>query len=127
MQYMPKIKAAKALAQFKVADRPAVLYGDIESVGRVQYAYLFTVFDDAKQPILIISSELNSMRSVLGGGSHYLCIFDNAGHSNCGDSDDWADEELFTARALALAYERLPKLQQQPPPAGADPEQQAKP
>jgi hypothetical protein len=107
MQLMPKIKAAKAIAQFAVGIHTAVLYGDIEPAGRVQYAYLMTVFDPQKQVKFIVSSEVNSMQPTMGGGSHYLCIFEETGRSNFGDSDDWADEELFTARALGIAWERL--------------------
>jgi hypothetical protein len=133
---MPKIKAAQARAQFSLGDHKAVLYGDIVPAGRVEYAFLLTVFDPAKQVRFIISSEVNSMKPVMGGGSHYLCIFDDTGHSNLGDSDDWADEELFTGRALAIAYERLGQLNQQtatqptkpdphpsPPPGTAEGEQ----
>ncbi len=111
MKLMPKIKAARAVARFAVGEHSAVLYDSIEPAGRVEYAFLLTVFDAAKQVRLIVSSELNTMKSVLGGGSHYLCVFDDAGHSNLGDSDDWADDELFTARAIGVVHERLGRTQ----------------
>ncbi len=107
MPLMPKIKAARPLARFSVGTHTAVLYGEIEPAGRVQYAYLLTVFDPARQIKLIVSSEVNAMKPTMGGGSHYLCIFDDTGRLNLGDSDDWADEELFTARALGIIWERL--------------------
>jgi hypothetical protein len=113
---MPKIKSAKPIAHFNVATHTAVLYAEIEPAGRVQYAYLLTVFDPTKQIKLIISSEVNSMQPTMGGGSHYLCIFDDTGRSNLGDSNDWADEELFTARALGIVWQRLEH--EEPPEQG---------
>src|SRR3954470_18676970 len=111
MQMMPRVKGAKARANFNFGSHTATLFGDIQSVGRVQYAWLLVVYDvSTKQPAFIVSSEVNSMALVAGGGSHFLCVFDDAGRSIIGGSDDWADEELFTARALGVVYEKLPTL-----------------
>ena len=111
MQMMPRVKAAKARANFNFGSHTGTLFGDIEPAGRVQYAWLLVVYDKAtKQPVFMVSSEVNSMATMMGGGSHYLCVFDENGRGNLGGSDDWADEELFTARALGVVYEKLPAL-----------------
>jgi hypothetical protein len=39
-------------------------------------------------------------------------VFDEVGRGNLGDSDDWADEELFTGKALGIAYERFGQTQE---------------
>jgi hypothetical protein len=110
---MPRVKAAKARANFNFGSHTATLFGDIQSIGRVEYAWLLVVYDGAtKQPSFIVSSEVNSMNSVAGGGSHFLCVFEESGRSILNGSDDWADEELFTARALGVVYEKLPALAQ---------------
>jgi hypothetical protein len=46
------------------------------------------------------------MAKRFGGGSHFLGVFDGNGHINQGGSDDWADEEKFTARALQIIREK---------------------
>jgi len=109
MQFMPKISAAKPRAHFNFGSHTATLLGDIESVGRVSYAWLLVVYDQQKKPCYIVSSEENTMAPI-GGGSHFLCAFDEQGHSNMGASDEWADEEMFTGRALGLVYQKLPSL-----------------
>jgi hypothetical protein len=47
------------------------------------------------------------MDELLGGGSHFLCIFDGNRHINCGCSYDWADSAKFTAKALRIIEERF--------------------
>src|SRR6187399_1949368 len=100
MQFIPRVTGAKPRANFNFGSHTATLFGDIESSGRVQYAWLLVVYDAQKQPTFIVSSEVNAMAPTLGGGSHYLCVFDASGRGIISGSDDWADEELFTARAL---------------------------
>jgi hypothetical protein len=46
------------------------------------------------------------MAKRFGGGSHFLCVFDENGHINQGGSDDWADEGKFTTRALQIIKEK---------------------
>jgi hypothetical protein len=41
------------------------------------------------------------------GESHFLCVFDEQGHHNLGDSNEWADPEKFEAAALKILAERL--------------------
>jgi hypothetical protein len=74
----------------------------------VKFEYLLVILDNAKQePVYFVSSEVNEMAALLGGGSHALCVFDGDGHANMGFSDDWADENAFLAEAGRLARERF--------------------
>jgi hypothetical protein len=85
----------------------AVSFDQIQSAGGIQYAYLVGVFDNAtKQPVYFVSSEVNSMAE-LGGGSHFLCVFNGDTHANCGSSDDWGDAEKFFARAMSMVEEKF--------------------
>jgi hypothetical protein len=47
------------------------------------------------------------MAEQLGGGSHFLGVFDEEGHKNLGSSDDWTELDKFTARALSITAEWL--------------------
>ncbi len=78
---------------------------------------LVAVFEkDAKLPVLVVSSEVNTTAQVLGGGSNYLCVFDEDGHANMGSSDDWADPKQFFPKALQIAAGRLGiEIQPHPP------------
>lgn len=86
----------------------AVFLDDIVSAGSVKYRYLLFIFEgDSQEPCYIVASELNSMAKKLGGGSHFLGLFDGEEHTNCGSSDDWADEAKFTLEALRIVRERF--------------------
>jgi hypothetical protein len=41
------------------------------------------------------------------GSSHLLCVFSEGEHAIYSLSDDWADIELFTQKALEVARQRL--------------------
>jgi hypothetical protein len=110
MQFMPRVTGAKPRANFNFGSHTATLFGDIQSSGRVQYTWLLVVYDAQKQPVFIVSSEVNAMAPTMGGGSHFLCVFDASGRGILSGSNDWADEELFTGRALGVVYEKLPSL-----------------
>lgn len=43
------------------------------------------------------------MATQLGGGSHFLCKFDENGHQNRGCSDDWSDMKKFFLEAIRIA------------------------
>jgi hypothetical protein len=105
--YAPAIASAKPLARYRVAGREAVLLGDVVAAGRVEYLYILAVYDPDGEPCLFVASEVNAMHATFGGGSHFLGVFPGEGHFNMGDSDEWADRERFTERALAIARERL--------------------
>ena len=107
MKYAPVIKSAKSKQHFQVGKHSAVLFGDIERAGSVEYLYILAVFDEKRQPCYFVASEVNSMAKTFGGGSHFLGLFDGNGHATCGDSDDWADEVKFTAEALRIVREKF--------------------
>ena len=107
MAYTPRIASAEPQARYEVAGREAVLLGNIVSAGMVQYLYLLVVYESDGQPCLFDASELNADREAFGGGSHFLGVFTGDGHLNMGDSDEWANQERFVERALAIARERL--------------------
>ncbi len=119
MRIMPRVKAANPYANFNFGSHTATLFGDIESIGRVQYAWMLVVYNSDKQPVFIVSSEVNSMASLSGGGSHFLCRFDERGRGIIDGSNDFADEELFTARALGVVYQQLAAPSHASPPADA--------
>jgi hypothetical protein len=107
--YQPMIKSWNRAGIGMLDDRHVVmLYDRLEAAGHVQYTYMVVVFDKVKQePVLYVTSEVNSMAEALGGGSHFLCIFDPAGHHNMGCSDEWADAAKFFPKAIELAAERF--------------------
>jgi hypothetical protein len=108
MNYAPVIKSAQPKQRFQIGKHTAVLLGDIERAGSVEYRFIMVVFDgDTQKPCFFVASEVNSMAQTLGGGSHFLGLFDGDGHANCGTSDDWADEGKFTAEALKIVREKF--------------------
>ncbi len=107
MKYMPMVKSMDEIEAGAVGDSHfGILYGNIQSAGRMQYEYLFVVYrkDDGK-PVLIVSSEKSMMP--FPGGSHVLGFFDGNGHANLGFSDDWSDLEKFFPKALELVEKEL--------------------
>src|SRR5438105_5876412 len=107
MNYVPRIKSANPRNQFKLGAYSAVLLGDIESVGSVEYKFIVIVYDESKKPCYFVASEVNDMAEKFGGGSHFLGLFDGNGHANCGTSDDWADESKFTEEALRIIRKKF--------------------
>jgi hypothetical protein len=109
MKYTPQVKSMNRVGGAPlVPGYTIVLWDKIESAGAVEYAFLLGVFDDnTKQPVYFIASEVNAMAAAIGGGSHYLGVFDGSGHANCGSSDDWGDPRKFFPKALAMAQERF--------------------
>ena len=106
--YRPAIQEAEPLREFHFPEYEAVLLGDIQSAGLIKYEYVLQVIHKAtRMPCLYVAAEENEMANVLGGGSHFLCVFQGGDHRNYGDSDDWADVDKFATRALQLASETL--------------------
>ena len=104
----PSIESAEVLRRHRLGPYGASLFGDIESSGSVQYLYVLALIElDQEEVSLYITSEVNDLAQEFGGGSHFLCVFNNEGHHNLGDSDDWADLERFATKALSLAGELL--------------------
>jgi len=108
VKYFPQVKSMNRLSAAPLGSaHAAVSFDQIQSAGGIQYAYLVGVFDNAtKQPVYFVSSEVNSMAE-LGGGSHFLCVFNGDTHANCGSSDDWADAEKFFSRAMNMVEEKF--------------------
>lgn len=107
--YTPAIADMNRIDAIPISERhTAVLFGDIESIGSIEYAWLVTVFDHvAREPVYFVASEVNAMASVFGTGSHFLGVFEGEKHHNLGASNDWADPEKFFARALELVHEKF--------------------
>jgi hypothetical protein len=63
---------------------------------------MMVVYDDSRRPWLYVTAEINQFARRFGGGSHFLCVFDGDMHRNLSGSDDWADEQKFTKRALEI-------------------------
>ena len=82
----------------------------------IEYLYLMPVFRVADQELcLCVASEKNRLhgKSFAGDGtmdvgeSHFLGVFPGDGHLNLGSSNDWADLDRFTAKALEVARQHL--------------------
>ena len=107
MEYAPPITEAKTLRVFEAGEQLAMLLGNIKSEGTIEYLYVLSVFRaEDNELCLCVASEKNNV-PMEGAGSHFLGVFPGAGHENRGLSDDWADQEKFTAKALTIAKEKL--------------------
>ncbi|MDB5298795.1 MAG: hypothetical protein JWO87_458 [Phycisphaerales bacterium] len=109
MMYAPQVQSMNRVAGAPLGTAHSVLlFDNIKSAGAIQYAFLLGVFENAtKQPVYFIASEVNTTAATLGGGSHFLGIFNGQGHANLGASDDWGDPKKFFPKALSLAQERF--------------------
>lgn len=108
MNYIPMIASANSRTHYTLGKYTAILFDKIRSAGAVEYKFVLAVFDEqTKSPCLFVASEVNSTVKEFGGGSHFLGVFPGHGHENMGASDDWADIDKFTIRALAVVQERL--------------------
>ena len=108
MNYVPQIKSANPKNHFELGPYSAVLLGDIESLGSVEYKFIMVVYDENQKPCYFVASEVNDMADKFGGGSHFLGLFDGNGHANRGTSNDWADEAKFTDEALRIIRKKFP-------------------
>jgi len=107
IEYAPSITNANTLQVFAAGDYMALLLGNIASDTPVEYLYVLSVFRAQGQELCFcVAAEKNSV-PMEGAGSHFLGVFPGKCHENLGLSNDWADREKFTARALSIAKERL--------------------
>lgn len=106
---MPLIEEANRIATLPLGESHVmVLLDEITSSGPVQYEFVLAVFEaESRNPVYFVASEVNTMAGVLGGGSHFLGIFDGDGHGNLGSSDEWADPSKFFPKARELAAKRF--------------------
>ena len=109
LKYTPAIVSANRFQDIALGlNHTMLLFDNIQSEGDIQYAFLLGVFDNVTQePVYFVSSEVNALAAAIGGGSHYLCIFDDTGHGNLGGSDDWGDPDKFFPQAVHLAAEHF--------------------
>jgi hypothetical protein len=105
VNYIPRVESMNRVAGAPLgAKHTVILFDQIKSGGSVEYAFLLAVFDnDSQQPVYFVASEVNSMAKTLGGGSHFLGVFDGNGHANRGASDDWGDPKKFFPEAIRIA------------------------
>jgi hypothetical protein len=112
-----------------VAEQRVVFWDQIESGDNTEYQFAIGVFREPNDPILFVTSERSNpegaaaaLRALgmdpdeLGmgepvaadaGKSHFLCTFDERGHTNLGGSDRWADVTEFEAAAMRIIHERF--------------------
>ena len=106
--YVPLIKRGQVKRCYGFGPYRAELMGRIESASLTDYLYVLAVYkEQAAEPCLVVTSEVNADCWNIGGGSHFLCVFSGEIHSNMGASDDWADLDKFTSKALSLAAAEL--------------------
>lgn len=114
--YWPAVKGGTPRRRFRFGEYEALVLTDLQSTSPIKYLYVLTVFKMPEKTLrLCVASETNLLygRKILGdqpfetGGSHYLGLFPGQGHVNLGPSNDWADLEKFTAKAISVARERL--------------------
>lgn len=106
--YLPAIKSAETVNCYKFNGHSAVLLRNIEAMGSVEYQFAVMVYKESGEaPCYCVASEVNAMAKQLGGGSHFLGVFEEGSHVNFGSSNDWADEAKFTARAMSLVREKF--------------------
>ena len=104
----PLFGAFTPVRRYRLGPYGAGLIRDPERVGEVQYRYILAVLRPGlgENGALYVTSEVNALGDRFGG-SHFLGMFDETGHTNFGASDEWADLERFEEKALSLAAERL--------------------
>ena len=107
-EYWPVVEGGTISRVFHLGRYRAALRTGMRSPGSVQYLYALFVFREPEAKLcLCVASEENGFRLEPPSGSHFLGVFPGEGHVNLGASDDWADVDLFTPRALEVAGERL--------------------
>jgi hypothetical protein len=122
--YAPTIRSANSVKRYRIGGYEAALLDTIESEGPIGYEYIVVVFEQGgANPFLFVTSERNDPQAArelsaeLGldmdvehpreSGSHFLCVFDERGHTNLGDSDAWGDAAAFETAAMGILAERL--------------------
>jgi hypothetical protein len=109
VKYWPLVKSVNRVSGGPLGEKHTViLFDNIKTDGKVQYTFLLGVFDNEKhEPVFFVSSEVNQMAALLGGGSHCLGIFDGSGHANMGFSDEWGDPRKFFPEAIRIAAQHF--------------------
>jgi hypothetical protein len=115
--YTPVVKSLKCIRRYRLAPFSFQLFSEIENFTQIEgmtmkpieYLYILAAYQDGEtQACLFVASEKNQMDGWNGTqASHFLGVFTDSKHINLGASNDWADLELFTTRALSVAVEHL--------------------
>ena len=105
--YSPLVKTFNVAQSFDLGSYEAILLKDIVSDGKIDYLYILVAREkDNPDPCFIVASEVNQAAPAQGG-SHFMGVFAESGHSNLGDSDEWGNEALFVSRALQVIREHF--------------------
>ncbi len=84
-------------------------YSKIICESSIEYLYAITLKKQGKT-IMMVTSEKNNY-SDLTNGSHFLCQIERFSHSNYGDSNDYANPEIFAAQAAAIIKKKVTELE----------------
>ena len=123
MRYAPTIKFARVRSRYALGAYEAALLEHIVARGRIEYAFLFVVFETGSlEPCWFVSAEYQATEILVEAmkklgidpsetledakKSAVLCTFDGDQHSNFGASSDWLNADLFAKRALSMFDER---------------------
>ena len=103
--YLPTIKNARPVYRYQIGAYGVVIVKDCESYGKIRYNFvLYVLHPDTNEPIFAVTSEKSNFT---GKPMPFLGVFPGSGHENLGMSEDWADLDKFTARALEIVAERF--------------------
>lgn len=105
--YVPLVRSSQIVGSWAIGPHRARLMTDIRALGHVEYTHLLMVQDANNAPLYVVASEVNSMAGMLGGGSHFLAVFDEEGHHTFDSDDAWADLDAFRDHALGMIRERF--------------------
>jgi hypothetical protein len=109
VKQMPLVNSMNRIGGAPLGEKhTALIFDNIKSAGSVEYAFLLSVYEnETQEPVYFVVSEVNTMATAFGGGSHFLGVFNGEGHANMGSSDDWGDPRKFFPEAIRLAAERF--------------------
>ncbi|MCE3017692.1 MAG: hypothetical protein LW870_17690 [Pirellula sp.] len=105
--YAPAIGGGRTVRQFAIGDYNAKLMTNIKSIGSVEYTHILAVYGTDGNPVFFTAAEVNSMADHFGGGSHYLGVFNGAGHSSIEDNDKWANLEIFAEESIKIVKDHF--------------------
>jgi hypothetical protein len=102
MRYAPSFAGGRVAERFRLGPYRCELVTDTEQLpdllGAIRYTHVLVVLD-AEGICLYITAEGNTMRAILGGGSHFLCAYPGEGCVRLADGDEYAGLERFRAAA----------------------------
>ncbi|MHA1211111.1 MAG: tetratricopeptide repeat protein [Candidatus Heimdallarchaeota archaeon] len=100
-KYVPAIVTAIPKSDYSFDKYRAVIIGEIEALGKIQYDYVLLLYKgESKEPIYFVALERNTLYKEMGPPSHFLCAFDESRHVNFGGFESNVDLVNFTKSAL---------------------------